>query len=155
MRTYFVTKQITNLQETLYAALNGLSQTHKTLGRFCSVPVSILDVGLDTLKSPLGVIEYVAMTAINLIGAAFFKNVKLKDVLAYTNWTSNDFFCSEEARFTLKDVLVSTEHTLIAAANLPVKLVVAAPKIIFQFFAIIINPEKVQSISLEKPVFKA
>lgn len=141
MRTYFVNQKISELQDQLYSKLNNFSQSNKTLGRFCSIPVSILDVALDTFKSPLGAIEYVAMAAINLIGAAFSKEFTLKG------------FTFKE--LTLKDALGCTEFALGAAVNIPVKLVVAPVKIIFQFIAIIINPEKVQSINYLKPTFQA
>ena len=130
MRSSFVYQKATELQNNLYSKLNNFSETNEALGRFCSIPVSILDVGLDTFKLPLSVIECVAMAAINLIGAAF----------------STDF--------TLKDALASTEFALAAVANTPVKLVIAPVKIIFQCFAIIINPQKVQSINWQKPTFK-
>lgn len=70
------------------------------------------------------------MAAINLIGAAF------------------------STKFKLKDALACTEFTLGAAVNTPVKIVTAPFKIIFQLFAIIINPEKVQSINWYRPTFK-
>jgi len=131
MRTCFVLQKTAGLQDSLYSGLNNFSQTNKILGRFCSITVSILDVALDTLKSPLNAIEHVAMAAINLIGAVF------------------------STKFSLKDALASTEFALGSAVNTPVKLVVAPFKIIFQLFAIIINPEKVQSINWLKPTFKA
>lgn len=131
MRTYFFHQKIVNLQDELYSKLNNFSQSNKTQGRFCSIPVSILDVALDTFKSPLAAIEYLAMAAINLVRAAFSK------------------------QFTLKDALACTEFALGSAVNIPVKLVLAPVKIIFQLFAIIMNPEKVQSIHYQNPTFQA
>lgn len=127
MRPYLVQKHLGNLQGSLYFKLNNFSQSNKIAGRFCSIPISILDVALDTLKIPLTTIESVARASINLIGATFSNEYTLKDALAYT------------------------ERALGSIAVIPVKLVMAPIKITFQFFAIIINPEKVQSISQNTP----
>ncbi len=126
MRSNFIQDKTTELQNNLYSQLNKFSQTNKTLGRFCSIPVSILDVALDTLRSPLHAIEQVAMVAINLIGAVF------------------------STEYSLRDALFSTESALASAVNTPVKLAMAPFKIIFQLFAIIINPEKVHPLNYQK-----
>jgi hypothetical protein len=130
MRTNFIFTETIKLKEQLYDNLNNFSQSNKTLGRFCSIPVSILDVGLDICSTPLSVIEYAAMAAINLVGAVFSKKCTLKDSLAYT------------------------EYTLRATVNIPVTIVIAPIKLIFQFFAIIIDPEKVKSSHYGNPTFQ-
>ena len=79
---------------------------------------------------PFIAIEKIAMAAINLIGAAF----------------SN--------KYRLKDALISLESGLMATMAIPVKLVLVPFKISFQFFAIIINPVAVKSISDTRPTFK-
>lgn len=111
------------LQDHLYHGLNTLSKSHKTLGRFLSIPVSILDVAIDTLKHPLVSIARIALAAIILIRAAFDTNRSLKDSLRL-----------------IEDALGSAVHT-------PVALALAPVKIIFQLFVIIIDPKKVNSIS--------
>jgi hypothetical protein len=93
------------------------------LGRFASIPVSILDVAIDTLKHTLIGIERIASAAIHLIGAAFYKDYSLKESLRL-----------------IEDALGSAVHT-------PVALALAPLKIIVQLFAIIIDPEEVNSIN--------
>ena len=130
MKSHEVQVCFTDLQGKLYSKLNNFSRSNEILGRLCSIPVSILDVALDTLKTPLSAIEYLAMAAINLIGALFSK------------------------KYTLKDALANTEWTFAAIANTPVKLFMAPIKIVFQFFAILIHPEKVEPIDYNKSTFK-
>lgn len=130
MRYFLAQKPCINLQDGLYLKLNNLSQSNKILGCFCSIPVAILDVALDTLKTPLWMIECVAMAAINLVGVAFSNKYTLKDALAHTEWA------------------------LICAADIPVKLFLAPVKVVFQFIVIIINPKDAQSINYAKPTFK-
>lgn len=129
MRTYFIPEITTRLQENLYVKLNKFSQKNKTSGRLLSIPVSILDVAIDTLRTPLSTIEFVAMLAINTIGASFSKE------------------------YELKDSLICIEFALCSFVETPIKLAVAPLKIFFQFFAIIIDPTKVQSINFLKPTF--
>ena len=118
VETYFK-----DLQDEIYYKLNTFSKSNKIAGRFCSIPISILDVGLETLKIPLSAIEHIARAAINLIGAAFFKD------------------------YTLKNALLLTELAVGLIALTPAKLVLAPINIVYQLFAIIINPEKVESIA--------
>ena len=131
MDSHLVELYFINLQNTIYCELNVFSKSNKIAGRFCSIPISLLDVGLETLKTPLSAIEFVAMAAINLIGAAF------------------------STEYTLKDALLLTGRALDRIATIPTKLVMAPIKIAFQLFAIIINPEKVQSINSQNPTFKS
>ncbi|MBA2369259.1 MAG: hypothetical protein H0V82_09590 [Candidatus Protochlamydia sp.] len=129
MRTMLVDSVITNTQEVLHTRLNNLSHNHKFLGRCCSIPVAAADVILEMLKS-LAVIEAAAMAAINLIGKAF----------------SSDF--------NFKDALGNAEWTLIHIANAPIKLVAAPVKFIYQFFAILYDPEKVSHFNYFKESFR-
>ena len=131
MRLHLVDDSFIKLQNNIYSKLNTFSKSNKIAGRFCSIPISLLDVGLETLKTPLSAIEFVAMAAINLIGAAF------------------------STEYTLKDALLLTGRALDRIATIPTKLVMAPIKIAFQLFAIIINPEKVQSINSQNPTFKS
>ena len=130
MRTYAVYDTISKLQDNLYAKINSFSETNKILGHLSAIPVALLDVALDTLKTPLGGIECIALAAINLIGAAFSK------------------------KFTIKDALASTQFALGCTANIPVALMMAPIKMIFQASAIAINPRKVQSINYNKAAFQ-
>jgi hypothetical protein len=123
-------KTIKDLQDKLYSKVNEFSEKNKILGRLCSMPLSILDVTLDTFALPLQLIESVYMAAMNLFKAAFFRGNKLKNAL------------------------IHTESALRSARAIPVTIAVAPVKIIFQIFAIIINPQKVQSINNGNPTFK-
>ncbi len=73
-----------NLQNSLYKGLNNFSLNNKNLGRLCSIPVAVLDVGIDTSSYPVYMINNVAMVAINLIGAAFNREYTLKQAICHT-----------------------------------------------------------------------
>lgn len=131
MRTFYtlpIGREIDKLQNEIYSKLNN---SNKLLGRLCSIPVAVLDVALDTSKISLYVIDHIALALINLVGAAFSKECTLKDALLYT------------------------EGTFRLAAIIPVRVAFVPVKIIFQIFAIIINPKKVQSINYENPTFRS
>lgn len=131
MITNYTGKFIDNLQTGLYDKLNKFSASHQISGRICSIPVSLLDVSLDIFKSPLRSIENVALVAINLIGAIFKENC------------------------TIKHAVLNAESALTGIVILPVKIVIAPLKIIYQFFAIIIDPVKVNSIANLQYTFKS
>lgn len=114
---------IRDVQEAIYCNLNLYSKNHEISGRMLSIPVAILDVTLDTLCSPVQSIQLLANTVMNLLGAAFSNN------------------------YTLKKALLFGEYSLNSAAITPVKLATAPFKLVFQVFAGIICPEKVNSIA--------
>lgn len=120
MITYYY---LSKAQNDIYSKLNVYSKEQPFLGRLVSIPAAIGDVGLQTLKTPLMVIEDLAFAAINLFGAAFHKKCNLKDTL----WNVEGFFCS---------------LSLIPAALLlfPVKLVI-------QVFAGLYDPQNVKTIN--------
>lgn len=101
MRHSIVFQQTTMLQKSIYSNLNNFSQRNKNWGRFFSIPVSILDVAIDTLRCPLTAIEHIALAAINLIGVAF------------------------STQYSLKDALVCTEVAVLTAVCTPIKIVFA------------------------------
>lgn len=111
---------ITNKQDALYKGLNDLSKSHKTLGRLCSLPVSLADVAMDTLKVPLNVIESVAMVAINLIGKLF----------------SN--------KYSVKHAILHADSAICSFPATPAKLLMAPIKFAYQFFAIALDPVNVK-----------
>jgi hypothetical protein len=49
------------LQTNIYKALNDFSRQHSIAGRFFSVPVSLIDITLEVLKSPISVIDNIAL----------------------------------------------------------------------------------------------
>lgn len=123
MKLCYVYRKTTQLQDYMYSELNTFSRSNKVLGRLCSVPVSVLDVAIETLRTPLQVIENVALFAFNLIGAAFSKECSLKDALQCAEWA-----------------VVGVLHTPVAVAFAPLK-------VIYQLFAIIIDPVEIKSIN--------
>ena len=120
MRSSFIEGSFTRLQDNIYSKLNN---SNKIAGRFCSIPISILDVGLETLKRPLSAIESVAMVAINLIGAAFSNECALGDALSHT------ISAVEYIAFT------------------PLQFIMAPFELVFQLFAGMINPKNAKSIN--------
>ncbi|MBS4168180.1 hypothetical protein [Parachlamydia sp. AcF125] len=132
MRTSFTVRASYTLQAKLYDHLNEFSQSHKILGRFSALPIALLDVACDNLEIPVNAIEQIAMAALNLVGTVF----SLKSALA-----------GKPANYNLKDALRCAEWGMGSVVCIPVKLALAPAKIIYQFFAILICPEKVQSCS--------
>lgn len=86
MKNTMLTRVLDTAQTKLYEELNEFSFSHEMLGRFCSIPVSLVDVTLETFKMPLAVIEHIVLAAIHLVGAAFCKKYKLKKSLDHMNF---------------------------------------------------------------------
>ncbi len=125
MKSNLIYNRSRDLSNKLYSSLNSYSQSNATLGRICSVPVALLDSGMGALSIPLASIEFAAMAAINLIGAAFSKEYTLRNALKYT------------------------EGSLMLAAATPVKFALVPIKVVFQIFAILYDPKNVVSIERE------
>jgi hypothetical protein len=125
-----VQDNVKSAQKFIYEKLNKFSKSNTGLGRLGSIPVSIVDVALDTFGTPVSAIEHLGMIFINLVGALFSKD------------------------YSLKHALVSMRFTLGCIVGTPVDFALAPINIIFQFFAIIIDPEKVQSINFSNNTFK-
>lgn len=119
------------LQGDLYDRFNDFSKEHPNWGRFLALPVATADVALQTLKTPLCAFEYLGVTIINLLGAAFFKECNLKDALG-------------NAKFTLNCIAIT-----------PVSLLMTPIEIVFQTVSILIDPVRVRSINFQQPNFKA
>lgn len=130
MRTDIVNTCADAMQFSIYKDFNAFGGKSPVLSRVLALPVAVLDVAIDTFKTYLSAIEHVALAVINLIGAVFSK------------------------KYTLKDALVSAELALISSAMVPVKSMLAMPKIIFQCIAILIHPSKAQSINARQATFK-
>lgn len=126
----YAEKTLYTLESKIYSNLNAFSNSHPLLGRLCALPVSIIDIAIETVAISIAAIESIATAAFHLIGLAFSKKCTLKGALAHT------------------------ESTLLLITSIPVKLIMALPKIAFQFFAIIIAPEKVQYFNYCGPTFK-
>lgn len=98
-----------------------LYQALPHIGRLGAIPVAILDAGFDTLKVPLQAIQNLALFFINLVGCLFSKE------------------------YTLKDALKNLESSANLALITSVAIVMAAPKAVYQFLAIMIDPIRVRS----------
>lgn len=123
MRTYIVEHNISQLQNDMYRKVHEFANTYENVGFLCAIPVAIFDVSLETFKTPLKVIEYLAYTAINVFGAACFYDCNFKDALF-------------NAQATLNHIAIT-----------PVAVVMAPLKLIYQVFAIALDPEDVKSIN--------
>jgi hypothetical protein len=121
MKTHH-TETLSGFQYHLYRNFNEFSSEHKIAGRFAAIPVAILDVGLDTAKSPLGTIEALALVVINLLGAAFDNNC------------------------TIKDALWATRKAIISAFATIADLLLAIIKLVYQACVSLYDPEHVLSI---------
>ncbi|NDE83089.1 MAG: hypothetical protein EB051_05715 [Chlamydiia bacterium] len=117
MLTRQVSIELNKCQEYTYDMLNSLSTNHRNIRGLLAIPVSILDITTQFMKTPLHAIESAAMAVINLIGASF----------------SN--------RYTLEDAAVSMEMAIKCSLEIPVRLFFTPFKIMAQFFRIIINPQ--------------
>jgi hypothetical protein len=125
-----------SLQGQLYSRFNAFSQENPNWGRVCAIPVSLADVALETIKSPLAVIENIALAIINFLGAVGSVGYKFKN------------------SYTLKESLMTAQMALCHVVTTPVAIFMAMPKLAFQFFAIVIDPKTVQSITAQSPTYK-
>lgn len=120
-------------QDNLYRTLNDFSETHEIMGRFCSIPVAILDVTLDVLQLPVEAIKSVFDAGMKLLSFPTSKPLKGR---------------------LLKLALYDMQRAFGAIANIPVRLAVAPFKIIFQVVVIIIDPKTVLSINEFDQIFR-
>jgi hypothetical protein len=116
------------LQDNIFDSFNLFSQKHPVLGRFLSVPVSLLDVTLELLKFAINIIENIAKTMKKLLG-------------------------SNKPMNGVKFGLLNLEKALSSFCAIPAKVLMAPIKFAFQTFAILIDPTKVQSIHKHRDTF--
>ncbi len=119
MITYKFHSALKTVQDHLYMDVRNFAKHHKTLGRCIAIPVALVDVTLETLRLPLQAIEDIAMTAINLIGKVF-----------------------SSPKCHLKHALMNIERSLMHAADIPIAVVMAPFKLLYQSLAIVIKPEE-------------
>lgn len=131
MRSVIVHDCATIMQLSLNKDYNNFSVKSPILGRLLALPVAVIDVAIDTFKPYLAAIEQIALVLINFFGAAFSKK------------------CS------LKEALICSERTFTEIATIPIKSMLFVPKIIFQFFAMLIHPQIAQSINPHLSTFKS
>lgn len=76
-----MTIYLATAQGVIYETLNAFSKQHPCLGRVVSIPAALGDVALQFLKSPIGVIECLALAAICLFASAYHKKQELGTAL--------------------------------------------------------------------------
>lgn len=123
MKSMITYHYLSKAQNDIYNKLNAYSKEQPFLGRLVSIPAAIGDVSLQTLKTPLTVIEYLAFAAINLFGAAFHEKCNLKDTL----WNVEGFFCN--------------------LSIIPATLLLFPVKLVIQIFAGLYDPQNVKTIN--------
>jgi len=107
MRSNIIDRALTVPQNGLYDILNPFAKEHPTLGALAATPVVAIDITLETVKLPLKVIERLALTIINALGALFFTNC------------------------TIGEAIGCMEGTLFNLVYIPVALVMAPIKFIY------------------------
>lgn len=143
MRTYHVESYVSQLQNDMYSEVHELSSTYECVGILCAIPVAIADVALETFKTPLKVIEYLAITAMNLFGVAVVAANNLFDAEAKAA-ASPDHSTKEHS---IKDALFNAQATLNNVVAIPVAVVMAPLKLLYQVFEIALDPDRVKSIN--------
>lgn len=120
MKSNFFVKNMTEMQNSLYGCL-------KTTGRLGFVVVIPVDTFLEVTKYPLQAIQDCMLVIFNVLGSLLLcRNSSFKDAL--------------------KSLEAGCDHLL----HTPVAVAMAAPKAIYQFFAIMYNPRQVQPFHSEK-----
>lgn len=124
MRSKELLNFASDFQTGLYDKFHSFSKENKLAGRLLGIfVVAPIDVIADSLKAPLGAIEGVVMTIMNLIGA-FFKPEK----------------------YNLKNALHNAEGGLSDLARFPVVITMALPKVIYQALVNAAYPTRAYSI---------
>lgn len=104
-------------QENIYWVLNNFSRQHSIAGRLFSIPVSLIDVSIELLESPVRLVDYI----INAILSAM------------------------QGKF--RETLDCTEKALKEVWSVPVTVLMAPVKFAFQTCAILYDPAGVSSIN--------
>lgn len=124
MLSNIIHNEISKAQNQMHRDFNDFSEQHEIIGRLLALPVAFVDVTLETFKVPLAVIEYLALAAINLIGAIF-----------------------DPDKYTIKHALLAFEVSLLSVLKIPLALALLPIKLLFQTGAIFIHPELANSIN--------
>jgi hypothetical protein len=126
MRSETVGYNVLKLQNDMYSKYKEYIKSHPNLVYPAAFTVAAIDVALDTLKTPLLVIDNLAMAVINLFGAAMYKpNCYTRLALAYTQTALANVFC-----------------TPVACAMVPLKFA-------FQVFDILRKPQAAGTINFQ------
>lgn len=120
MKSEFFLKNIQFKQDHLYL----LGVPFGRLGAFIIIPIDTL---LEVFKYPLQAIQDCVLVILNVLGTLCLKD-----------------------KYSLKDALKSAEATCDHLLHIPVAIVMATLKAVYQFFAIMIDPENVKSFHHDK-----
>lgn len=112
----YLIRQIESLQNQMYDEFHEIVEARPIQSWALVLPISVLDIGSDIIKSPLYVINSLGKAAIEMFGAL---------------WSS---------RCTLKKSVRLLEGAAINLIGIPVHLVFAPIKITLQVLAIIRDP---------------
>jgi hypothetical protein len=126
-----VISQVREWQNSLCSEVVSFSHKHENLARLASIPVSVLDVALDTVALPLKAIQELAIAIINLLGAAF------------------------ATRYTIRNALFGLQYGLGSAALFSVSVAMAPLKIFYQLVSIAAAPGSAKSIHKKEVDFSS
>lgn len=121
---------IKKIQNSVYQELNDFKDEEenpslrKAAAVLLSFPVAILDIGLETLKSPATVLEQLAIAVIHIAMSAF------------------------SSEYSIRVALLSLESSLSHLFATPVKILLSPLKIAYQIFANIENT--IKEVDLER-----
>jgi hypothetical protein len=123
-------QHIGKLQNQIYENFNDFSKNHFIRGKFQALPIALIDVTLDTLKTPASCIENLFAAIVHLLRAPFH----LKEPL-------------------MKRCLICTEQALAEATFTPVALLLSPIKFCYQALHNVYDPSK--AISIEQATEEA
>lgn len=96
--------------------------------RIISIPLAFLDVSLESLKTPLAAIEYLILSALNLLGVLFSPE----------NWM-------KEHKYSMSKTFVNFEHGVNHVAQTGALVIIAPLKLTYQLFASVLDPNTIES----------
>lgn len=125
-RVHLYTKSlILKIQKNLYDGVHLVAEYYPLRSRLLAIPVSILDIGLDALKWPLGSVEYAFWAAVHMLAAPFFAKYTVKKSL----------------------LLICASLNYSAAAIVAYDRDIAGMKVAYQMFFTVLDPRKAKSWS--------
>jgi hypothetical protein len=110
---------IQSFQTNMYQTFSQITADRPMQARLWSIPIAMLDIGLDILKTPLLVIDCLARAAIAMFSAL---------------WSSGR---------TLRDSIALIEAAACTVLAIPVQLLLSPIRVTIQVVAIIRNPAEV------------
>jgi len=133
MLTYICREAFSKEQENLFACYTTFSRTNPTLGRVLALPVAIVDVTYETIKSPAAALENLITTIVNIAGHLFY--------LLSGNYS--------QKKFIMRDGLRTLQASLISCAATPIGCIMAPLKLFFQAINLLYEPVNSSTISYD------